>query len=113
MKSVANPAKTRLIAAKSVELDAKIETLSDADAVLDAVSDAAYRQAVNVVTAIAVQETQRADRERITALMRQVDFLDTCMWKKERLLVRHWLDQARHAWRFPAEAVCQDGGVYF
>ena len=94
-----NAAKTGQIAAKSAELEAKLEKLSDADAVLKAVSDVAYRQAVNVVTAIAVQETQRADRERITALMKQVDSPDTRMWKKERLLVMHWLDQARHALR--------------
>lgn len=97
--TAANAAKTGQIAAKSAELEAKLEKLSDADAVLDAVSDVAYRQAVNVVTAIAVQETQRADRERITALMKQVDSPDTRMWKKERLLVMHWLDQARHALR--------------
>ena len=94
-----NAAKTGQIAAKSAELEAKLEKLSDADAVLEAVSDVAYRQAVNVVTAIAVQETQRADRERITALMKQMDSPDTRMWKKERLLVMHWLDQARHALR--------------
>ncbi len=94
-----NAAKTRQIAAKSAELEARLEKLSDADAVLKAVSDVAYRQAVNVVTAIAVQETQRADRERITALMKQVESPDTRMWKKERLLVMHWLDQARHALR--------------
>ncbi len=94
-----NAAKTGQIAAKSAELEAKLEKLSDADAVLEAVSDVAYRQAVNVVTAIAVQETQRADRERITALMKQVDSPDTRMWKKERLLVMHWLDQARLALR--------------
>ncbi len=94
-----NAAKTGQIAAKSAELEAKLEKLSDADAVLEAVSDVAYRQAVNVVTAIAVQETQRADRERITALMKQVESPDTRMWKKERLLVMHWLDQARHALR--------------
>ena len=94
-----NAAKTGQIAAKSAELEAKLEKLSDADAVLKAVSDVAYRQAVNVVTAIAVQETQRADRERITALMKQVESPDTRMWKKERLLVMHWLDQARHALR--------------
>lgn len=94
-----NAAKTGQIAAKSAELEAKLEKLSDADAVLEAVSDVAYRQAVNVVTAIAVQETQRADRERITALMKQVESPDTRMWKKERLLAMHWLDQARHALR--------------
>lgn len=94
-----NAAKTGQIAAKSAELEAKLEKLSDADAVLEAVSDVAYRQAVNVVTAIAVQEIQRADRERITALMKQVESPDTRMWKKERLLVMHWLDQARHALR--------------
>ena len=97
--TAANAAKTGQIAAKSAELEAKLEKLSDADAVLEAVSDVAYRQAVNVVTAIAVQETQRADRERITALMKQVESPDTRMWKKERLLVMHWLDQARHALR--------------
>ena len=108
-----NAAKTGQIAAKSAELEAKLEKLSDADAVLEAVSDVAYRQAVNVVTAIAVQETQRADRERITALMKQVDSPDTRMWKKERLLVMHWLDQARHAIRDTARQALERVAAVF
>ena len=108
-----NAANTRQIAAKSAELEAKLEKLSDADAVLKAVSDVAYRQAVNVVTAIAVQETQRADRERITALMKQVDSTDTRMWKKERLLVMHWLDQARHAIRDTARQALERVAAVF
>lgn len=108
-----NAANTRQIAAKSAELEAKLEKLSDADAVLKAVSDVAYRQAVNVVTAIAVQETQRADRERITALMKQVDSPDTRMWKKERLLVMHWLDQARHAIRDTARQALERVAAVF
>ena len=108
-----NAAKTGQIAAKSAELEAKLEKLSDADAVLEAVSDVAYRQAVNVVTAIAIQETQRADRERITALMKQVDSPDTRMWKKERLLVMHWLDQARHAIRDTARQALERVAAVF
>lgn len=108
-----NAAKTGQIAAKSAELEAKLEKLSDADAVLEAVSDVAYRQAVNVVTAIAVQETQRADRERITALMKQVESPDTRMWKKERLLVMHWLDQARHAIRDTARQALERVAAVF
>lgn len=100
-----NEEKARLIAAKSAELDAKLEKLSDADTALDAVSDVAYRQAVSVVTAMAVKETQRADREEITALMKQVDSPETRMWKKEKPLVIHWLDQARHAIRDTAKQV--------
>ncbi len=92
-----NEEKTRLIAAKSAELDDKLEKLSDADTALDAVSDVAYRQAISVVTAMAVKETQRADREEITALMKRVDSPEIHMWKKERSLVINWLDQARHA----------------
>ena len=102
-----NEEKARLIAAKSVELDAKLEKLSDADTVLDAVSDAAYRQAVSVVTAMAVKEAQRADREKITALMKQVDSPEIHMWKKERTLVIHWLDQACHAIRDTAKQVLE------
>lgn len=100
-----NAEKARLIAAKSVELDAKLEKLSDADTALDAVSDVAYRQAVSVVTAMVVKETQRADREEITALMKQVDSPETHMWKKDRSLVINWLDQARHAIRDTAKQV--------
>lgn len=92
-----NAEKTRLIATKSAELDSKLEKLSDADSALDAVSDVAYRQAVSVVTAMAVRETQRADREEITALMKQMDSPEIHMWKKERSLVIDWLDQARRA----------------
>lgn len=100
-----NEEKARLIAAKSVELDNKLEKLSDADTALDAVSDIAYRQAVSVVTAMAVKETQRADREEITALMKQADSPETHMWKKDRSLVINWLDQARHAIRNTAKQV--------
>ena len=80
---------------------------------LEAVSDVTYRQAVNVATAIAVQETQRADRERITALMKQVASPDTRMWKKERLLVMHWLDQARHALRGTARQALERVAAVF
>lgn len=102
-----NAEKARLIAAKSAELNTKLENLTDADTVLDAVSDVAYRQAVSVVTAMAVKETQRADREEITALMKQVDSPEIHMWKKERSLVIHWLDQARYAIRDTAKQVLE------
>jgi len=102
-----NAEKARLIAAKSAELDTKLEKLSDADTALDAVSDVAYRQAVSVVTAMAVKETQRADREEITALMKQVASPNTRMREKERSLVINWLDQARHAIRDTAKQVLE------
>ena len=102
-----NAEKARLIAAKSAELDAKLEKLSDADTTLNAVSDAAYRQAVSVVTAMAVKEAQRADREEITALMKQVASPDVRIREKERTLVINWLDQARHAIRDTANQVLE------
>lgn len=102
-----NAEKARLIAAKSAELDAKLEKLSDADTTLDAVSDVAYRQAVSVVTAMAVKETQRADREEITALMKQVASPDVRMREKERSLVINWMNQARHAIRDTAKQVLE------
>lgn len=102
-----NAEKARLIAAKSAELNTKLENLTDADTVLDAVSDVAYRQAVSVVTAMAVTETQRADREEITTLMKQVDSPNARMREKERSLVIHWLDQARHAIRDTAKQVLE------
>lgn len=46
---------------------------------------------------MAVRETQRADREEITALMKQMDSPEIHMWKKERSLVIDWLDRARRA----------------
>ena len=92
-----NAEKARLIAAKSAELDDKLEKLSDVDSALDAVSDVAYNQAVSVVTAMAVKETQQADQEEITTLMEQVNSPKTHMWKKERSLVINWLDKARRA----------------
>lgn len=92
-----NAEKARLIAAKSAELDDKLEKLSDVDSALDAVSDVAYNQAVSVVTAMAVKETQQADQEEITTLMEQVDSPKTHMWKKERSLVINWLDKAHRA----------------
>ena len=49
------------------------------------------------MTAMAVRETQRADREEITALMKQMDSPEIHMWKKERSLVIDWLDRARRA----------------
>lgn len=105
--SADNEEKARLIAAKLAELDDKLERLSDADTALDAVSDVAYRQAVSVVTAMAVKETQRADREEITALMKQVASPDVRMREKERSLVINWLDQARHAIRDTAKQVLE------
>lgn len=102
-----NAEKARLIAAKSAELDAKLEKLSDADTALDAVSDVAYRQAVSVVTAMAVKETQRADREEITALMKQVASQDVRMREKERTLVIKWMDQARRAIRDTTKQVLE------
>ena len=56
---------------------------------------------------MAVKETQRADREKITALMKKVDSPETRMWKKNRLLVISWLDQARHAIRDTAKQVLE------
>ncbi len=102
-----NEEKARLIATKSAELDTKLEKLSDADTALDAVSDVAYRQAVSIVTAMAVKETQRADREEITTLMKQVASSDVRMREKERSLVIHWLDQARKAIRNTATQVLE------
>lgn len=102
-----NEEKARLIAEKSAELDIKLERLSDADAALDAVTDVAYHQAVSIVTAMAVKETQRADRKRIAILMKQVDSAEAHMWKKERILVINWLDQARRAINDTAKQVLE------
>jgi len=51
-----NVEKARLVAAKSADLDNKLEKLSDVNTVLNAVSEVAYRQAVSVVTAMAVKD---------------------------------------------------------
>ena len=56
-----NEAQSRIIAQKNAELEDKLEKLSDADAALDAVADVAYKEAVKVVAAKAIQETQKQD----------------------------------------------------
>ena len=56
---------------------------------------------------MAVKETQRADREKITALMKQVASPDVRMREKERSLVINWLDQARRAIRDTAKQVLE------
>ena len=53
-----NEAKSRLIVQKAAELDDKLDKLSDADTVLDAVGDAAYSEAVKAVAIEAIKATQ-------------------------------------------------------
>ena len=57
-----NERQSRLLAKTTTELDEKQDQLADVDTVLEAVADAAYDQAVKVVTHIAVDETQKADQ---------------------------------------------------
>lgn len=80
---------------KAAELDRKLEQLADADTVLEAVTDAAYVQAVRTVTEITVQETQKADRQEINRVIQTLEAPVTKMRDKQKTEIRGWLDEAK------------------
>lgn len=69
------------------------------------VSDAAYQQAVRVVTEAVVHETQKADRSEITQLMKNANAPGAKLREKERTLLLQWLSAARAAIKDSTTAV--------
>ncbi len=69
-----NERQSRLLAKTTTELDEKQDQLADVDTVLEAVADAAYDQAVKVVTHIAVDETQKADQAVMVSVLQKPEY---------------------------------------
>ena len=88
-----NEAKSRLIAQKAAELDDKLDKLSNADTVLDAVADAAYSEAVKAVAIEAIKATQEETQRVLDKGMSLAASPETRLKPKERDLVQSWLDR--------------------
>ena len=71
--TAANEEKSRMLAVKEAKLDRVLAEIADADAVIDAVSNAVYAQAVKDVTLAAVNETHEAEQNVIHAMVRKVN----------------------------------------
>lgn len=93
------------LSATERELAQKTERLTDVDKLLADVSDAAYQQAVRVVTETVVRETQKADRSEITQLMKNANAPGAKLREKERNLLLQWLSDARTAIKESTTAV--------
>ena len=91
-----NERQSRLLAKTTTELDEKQDQLADVDTVLEAVADAAYDQAVKVVTHIAVDETQKADQAVIDKMIGMAADPEKKLKPKERDLITHWLDDVKN-----------------
>lgn len=86
-----NEAQSRLMARKEAELEEKLEKLSDVDTVLDAVSDAAYQEAVRVVAIDAIHAAQEETQRVLDKGMILAQSPETRLKPKERELVLDWL----------------------
>lgn len=91
-----NERQSRLLAKTTTEPDEKQDQLADVDTVLEAVADAAYDQAVKVVTHIAVDETQKADQAVIDKMIGMAADPKKKLKPKERDLITHWLDDVKN-----------------
>ena len=100
-----NEAQSRIIAQKNAELEDKLEKLSDADAALDAVADAAYKEAVKVVAAKAIQETQKQDLMILEKGKQQVMSPEIKMKQKDRDLVVEWFEKAANTLKKKAKSI--------
>lgn len=100
-----NEAQSRIIAQKTAELEDKLEKLSDADAALDAVADVAYREAVKVVAAEAIQETQKQDLMVLEKGKQKVMSPEIKMKQKERDLVVEWFEKAANMLKKRAKSI--------
>ncbi|MCR4885724.1 MAG: serine/arginine repetitive matrix protein 2, partial [Clostridiales bacterium] len=103
--TVDNEAQSRIIAQKNAELEDKLEKLSDADAALDAVTDVAYREAVKVVAAEAIQETQKQDLMVLEKGKQKVMSPEIKMKQKERDLVLEWFEKAANTLKKRAKSI--------
>lgn len=88
-----NEAQNRIIEQTRTELDEKLEKLSDADTVLEAVADAAYKEAVRVVAIDVIHAAQEETQKVLTKGMSLVQSPETRMKPKERDLVMNWLEK--------------------
>ncbi|MBR1585514.1 MAG: hypothetical protein IJ662_08250, partial [Clostridia bacterium] len=95
----------RIIAQKSAELEDKLEKLSDANAALDAVADVAYREAVKVVAAEAIQETQKQDLMILEKGKQKVMSPEIKMKQKDRELVVEWFGKAANTLKKKAKTI--------
>ena len=102
-----NEAQSRIIAQKSAELDEKMEKLADADTVLEAVADTAYREAVKVVAAEAIRETQEQDLMVLEKGRQQVMSPETKMKQKDRELVADWFVRAANTLKKRAKSILE------
>ena len=100
-----NEAQSRIIAQKNAELEDKLEKLSDADTALDAVADVAYREAVKVVAAKAIQETQKQDLMVLEKGKQQVMSPEIKMKQKERERVVEWFEKAANTLKKRAKSI--------
>lgn len=100
-----NEAQSRIIAQKTAELEDKLEKLSDADAALDAVADVAYKEAVKVVAAEAIQETQKQDLMVLEKGKQKVLSPEIKMKQKDRDLVVEWFEKAANTLKKRAKSI--------
>lgn len=100
-----NEAQSKIIAQKTAELEDKLEKLSDADTALDAVADVAYREAVKVVAAKAIQETQKQDLMVLEKGKQQVMSQEIKMKQKERERVVEWFGKAATTLKKKAKSI--------
>ncbi len=102
-----NEAQSRLIARKEAELEDKLEKLSDVDAVLDAVSDAAYQEAVKVVAIDAIHATQEETQRVLDKGVSLAQSPETRLKPRERELVLDWLGKVSSALKKRAVTILQ------
>ena len=102
-----NEAQSRIIAQKTAELEDKLEKLSDADTVLDAVADAAYREAVKAVATEAIRETQKQDLLVLEKGKQKVMSPEFKMKQKEREIVVEWFDRAANTLKKRAKFILE------
>ena len=102
-----NEVQSRIIAQKAAELDEKLEKLADADTVLEAVADTAYKEAIKVVAAEAICETQKQDLMVLEKGRQQVMSLETKMKQKDRELVADWFGRAANTLKKRAKSILE------
>ncbi len=84
------------LAEKEQELTEKQERLDDTDALLDAVSDATYSEAINVMAATVTTEVQKQNWEVIRGMIVDASAADSSLRKAERTAVMTWLTQVKN-----------------
>ena len=102
-----NEAQSRIIARKEAELEDKLEKLSDVDTVLDAVSDAAYQEAVKVVAIDAIHATQEETQRVLDKGVSLAQSPETRLKPRERELVLDWLGKVSGTLKKRAATILQ------